>query len=312
MRNELVDQGKAGLEMYYQNITIDNNVIYNAHTHGITVGETIGLTIEHNTILQNPASAPDGQLVYVPSIHLADASQDVLIAYNVLPQTYNPQLTTPTDQRTLTGNFWVQTNDPHGANYVGDLFVNSLAGAHATLADLKAVPGSTIDQMNVGSSLTQPESVSDSSLQPGTAAPHYPTDKSREPRGIRPQFYRWKNPDVAAAHVDPYQHYLTYGAHEGRDPNPYFDTKYYLAHNPDVAAAGVNPLLHYDTYGWKEGRDPSAHFSTNAYLAANPDVAAAHVNPMLHYEEYGIYEERDLPHGEAHAELTNLIAHNHE
>ena len=75
----------------------------------------------------------------------------------------------------------------------------------------------------------------------------------------------------------------------------------------------LNPLLHYDTYGWKEGRDPSAQFSTNAYLAANPDVAAAHVNPMLHYEEYGIYEGRDLTlDGEAHAELTNLIAHSHE
>ena len=43
MRNEMVDQGKAGLEMYYQNITIENNVIYNAQTHGITVGETTGL-----------------------------------------------------------------------------------------------------------------------------------------------------------------------------------------------------------------------------------------------------------------------------
>ena len=155
MDNELIDQGIAGQEMYYKNVTIENNVIYNAHIHGITVGETIGLTINNNTILQNPASAPDAaDLLWVPSIHIKDASQNVLIANNILPQTYNPQLTTPTDQRTLEGNIWVQSNDPHAANYVGDLFVNALAGAHATLADLKAVPGGIIDQTNVGASLT--------------------------------------------------------------------------------------------------------------------------------------------------------------
>lgn len=28
----------------------------------------------------------------------------------------------------------------------------------------------------------------------------------------------------------------------------------YLAHNPDVAAARIDPLQHYEAYGWKEGR----------------------------------------------------------
>ena len=44
--------------------------------------------------------------------------------------------------------------------------------------------------------------------------------------------------------------------HEGRDPNPLFDTSFYLEKNPDVAQAGVNPLLHYSEYSWREGRDP--------------------------------------------------------
>ena len=66
----------------------------------------------------------------------------------------------------------------------------------------------------------------------------------------------------------------------------------YLAHYTDVAAAGVNPLDHYETIGWKEGRDPSAGFDTLGYLAANPDVAAAGVNPLDHYLQFGIYEGR--------------------
>ena len=43
----------------------------------------------------------------------------------------------------------------------------------------------------------------------------------------------------------------------------------------DVAAAGVNPLDHYNMFGWHEGRDPSLDFDTTSYLAANPDVKAA-------------------------------------
>ena len=51
--------------------------------------------------------------------------------------------------------------------------------------------------------------------------------------------------DVAAAGVDPIEHYLSYGAAEGRDPGPDFSTSGYLARYPDVAEGGINPLLHY-------------------------------------------------------------------
>lgn len=71
-----------------------------------------------------------------------------------------------------------------------------------------------------------------------------------------------------------------------------FDVSYYLAHNPDVAAAGVDPYQHYLQYGWHEGRDPSAAFDTVDYLAANPDVKAAGVNPLLHYRNNGKAEGR--------------------
>ena len=71
-----------------------------------------------------------------------------------------------------------------------------------------------------------------------------------------------------------------------------FDAAYYLAQNPDVKAAGVEPLQHYLTSGWHEGRNPSAAFSTNDYLAANPDVKAAGIDPLLHYVTFGKAEGR--------------------
>ena len=62
-----------------------------------------------------------------------------------------------------------------------------------------------------------------------------------------------------------------------------FDPVYYLRHNPDVAAAGVDPYQHFQTFGWREGRDPNALFDTAGYLAAYQDVAAAGANPLDHY-----------------------------
>ena len=93
--------------------------------------------------------------------------------------------------------------------------------------------------------------------------------------GFDPAYYLAHNPDVAAAGVDPLQHFLVSGWHEGRNPSAVFDTNWYLTHNPDVKAAGLDPLLHYDTYGWKEGRDPSLVFSTTKYLAAHPMAPGA-------------------------------------
>ena len=86
MRNEMVDTGEAGKEMFYRNILIEDNVIYNAHAHGITVGETDHLTIRNNTILHNAASGGNA-LVYVPTIYSSDASTDVTVINNILPRT---------------------------------------------------------------------------------------------------------------------------------------------------------------------------------------------------------------------------------
>lgn len=104
--------------------------------------------------------------------------------------------------------------------------------------------------------------------------------------------YLARNPDVAAAGLDPLQHYLAYGWKEGRDPNAYFSTAWYLHQNPDIAATGLNPLQHFEDYGWREGRDPGPNFSVGAYLAANPDVRAAGIDPLQHFLANGRAEGR--------------------
>jgi len=99
--------------------------------------------------------------------------------------------------------------------------------------------------------------------------------------------------DVAASGVDPLEHYLRWGAREGRDPNPLFSTGYYLAQYPDVANADLNPLQHYWEFGAREERDPNPLFSSKWYRTNNPKAAT--MNPLQHYLEEGAREGRD-PH----------------
>jgi hypothetical protein len=78
-----------------------------------------------------------------------------------------------------------------------------------------------------------------------------------------------------------------------------FDRDWYLGAYPDVAAAGVDPFEHYKRYGKGEGRHPTAiaaevalGFDRDWYLGAYPDVAAAGVDPFEHYRKHGKGEGR--------------------
>ncbi len=63
----------------------------------------------------------------------------------------------------------------------------------------------------------------------------------------------------------------------------YFDGEWYLSHNADVAAAGVDPLEHFLHYGCVELRDPGPKFSTSWYVEAVPELRGEPVNPLVHF-----------------------------
>ncbi len=65
-------------------------------------------------------------------------------------------------------------------------------------------------------------------------------------------------------------------------PMPEFDPAYYLAAYPDVAAAGVDPFEHFLLWGYREGRNPSARFDTRFYQRRHMQ-GALEENPLLHY-----------------------------
>ena len=77
-----------------------------------------------------------------------------------------------------------------------------------------------------------------------------------------PRFYCQNDPALQLSRSDLVSHYFFYGASEGRNPNPYFFTSWYLAEYPDIAASGLNPFLHFLLYGLAEGRNPNPYFWT--------------------------------------------------
>ena len=61
-----------------------------------------------------------------------------------------------------------------------------------------------------------------------------------------------------------------------------FDSAGYLRRNPDVAAARMNPLMHYIEHGARTGRNPNAWFDTAAYFGRHPGLRDSGVNPLYH------------------------------
>lgn len=61
------------------------------------------------------------------------------------------------------------------------------------------------------------------------------------------------------------------------------DADFYLASNPDVAAASIDPQQHFLDFGWREGRNPQPDFSLSAWRAAEMEPVLAGLNPLIHY-----------------------------
>lgn len=77
------------------------------------------------------------------------------------------------------------------------------------------------------------------------------------------EWYLKHYPDVAESQMNPAEHYILFGAAEGRLPSLHFDGNWYLQHYPDIAGAGLNPLLHFIMFGQEEGRTSSPKLLAN-------------------------------------------------
>jgi hypothetical protein len=100
-------------------------------------------------------------------------------------------------------------------------------------------------------------------------------------------WYLRRYPDVHEAGIDPLEHYLRWGAAEGRNPNSLFDSEWYLQQYPDACESGMSPLEHYLRVGVKAGCNPNPLFDSNWYVEQYPDVIKAGMDPLQHYLHIG-------------------------
>lgn len=86
-----------------------------------------------------------------------------------------------------------------------------------------------------------------------------------------------------------------------------FDVKYYASEYPDLLLSEEELLSHFCRVGWHEGRNPNPFFDTVTYLIRNPDVCKAGVNPYYHYLKDGIAERRYLAPSASPSTQTMLL-----
>lgn len=149
MRNEMVDTGSAGHEMYYRNVSIIGNVIMNAHLHGITVGETDGLIIARNTLVQDrkALTAPSDEPLWVPKIYVADSSRNVHIERNVVDSIHGPK---DQDDWTVKDNFFIQNRTRSEGGFYGLVFSGALTGDPGNIATYVYRPGGPLSGAGIG------------------------------------------------------------------------------------------------------------------------------------------------------------------
>lgn len=156
MRNDLVDRGLAGDEMFYRNITIEENVIINAHLHGISVGETDGLIIRNNTLVQNIHSVgdfrPANHPSWVPTIGVNGESRRVRIENNVTGGLRVPRAR---EGWTVQDNLEVQNRTTLAPGYYGRVFQGMPQGDPRDIASFFYRPDGAAAAQGVGAALLQ-------------------------------------------------------------------------------------------------------------------------------------------------------------
>lgn len=150
MRNEAVDSQGGGKGMYYQNVLIEGNTIYNGHLHGITVGEANGLTIAENSLVAivddtNPDQTSGA--VWVPVINVKAVSENVEIVHNATAKINGHEGQADWN---VKSNAFIQNSNPYGPGYYDDVFVTSSQTIGADGHAFVIKPGGMLDVLDAG------------------------------------------------------------------------------------------------------------------------------------------------------------------
>lgn len=136
-------------QLRHQNVLIENNVIYNAHVHGISVDGIDNLSIRKNSIIRVRRSK-DGSIT-IPRINIA-SSRHVVIEQNVVSGIKGFE-----NQRdwVVLNNAIVQDQSPSAQGYYDREFIYYATGSVNGYNEYGVRPGSQTERLNAGSSLVK-------------------------------------------------------------------------------------------------------------------------------------------------------------
>ncbi|WP_425102231.1 hypothetical protein [Tropicibacter sp. S64] len=154
--NEEVDQKRAGREMFYRDVLIEENVIINAHIHGVRMTHAIGVTIRNNTLIRNRLSVGREKKpgLYVPTIWVNKRCENIEVLRNVAAEVPGARREGGWDVR---DNALIQDRRRGVANHYDALFVNAIEGDPDDLRNFFYRKGGALDGAGLGASWLQPE-----------------------------------------------------------------------------------------------------------------------------------------------------------
>lgn len=134
----------------HQNVLIENNVIYNAHTHGISVHAIDGLSIRRNSLIR-VHRAEKGN-VTIPRINVSRGSTSVVIEQNATSGIIGYH-----NQRdwVILNNAIIQDTSPGARGFYDRQFIYYATGATHGYHEYGVRPGSLIAKLNAGSTLVK-------------------------------------------------------------------------------------------------------------------------------------------------------------
>jgi hypothetical protein len=97
-----------------------------------------------------------------------------------------------------------------------------------------------------------------------------------------PHWYLSHNPDVAAAGIQPWDHFVANGLREGRSPGDWFDPGWYVGQDPGAVADPAGAFGHYLASGMSQGRYPNpAWLEADRRARRGPDGAPRNLPQLL-------------------------------
>lgn len=132
--------------MRHRNVLVENNMIYNGHIHGISIHGSDNISIRKNSVIHVPGGHS------VPVINISPDSTSVVIEQNAVANIIGHE-----NQRdwVVLNNALIQDQTPSQGGYYDSQFIYYAQGRKDGYNEYGVRPGSQLDRLNAGSSLSQ-------------------------------------------------------------------------------------------------------------------------------------------------------------